>query len=110
LKETKEIFLVESIGDCLALWDAKINNVIVTFGLEVSVAILNLLLKIDPNKIYISFNNDIKKNEAGNKAAEKAKNKLLRYFDSKQIDIKLPTKKDFGEMSVQEIEQWKKKA
>lgn len=109
LRETKEIFLVESIGDCLALWDAKINNVIVTFGLEISVSILNLLLKIDPSKIYISFNNDSEKNEAGNKAAEKAKNKLLRYFDSNQIDIKLPSKKDFGEMSIEEIERWKKK-
>jgi len=109
LKEKKEVYIIESIGDCLALWDAGIKNTIVTFGLEISISILNLLLKIDPNKIYISFNNDINKNKAGNNASEKAVNKLLRYFDSKQLQIKLPIKKDFGEMSKEEIKQWARK-
>lgn len=109
IKNKKEVFLIESIGDCLSLWDANIKNTIVTFGLEVSISILNFLLKIDPDKIYISFNNDIEKNNAGNFAADKAKNKLLRYFDPKQIEIKLPLKKDFNEMSVDEINTWAKK-
>jgi len=66
IQNSKEIFIVESIGDCLSLWDAGIKNTIVTFGLEISVPILNILLKVDPNKIYISFNNDQQKNSAGN--------------------------------------------
>jgi len=107
LKQEKEIFIIESIGDCLSLWDAGVQNTIVTFGLEISTAILNVLLKIDPNKIYISFNNDSSKNNAGNNASEKAVNKLLRYFDKNQIKIKLPVKKDFGEMSIEEIKEWK---
>lgn len=106
IKEKKEIYIIESIGDCLSLWDAGIKNTMVTFGLEVSVAILNFLLKLDPNKIYISFNNDIEKNNAGNFAAEKATKKLLRYFDKHQLRVKLPTKKDFGEMSREEIAEW----
>jgi DNA primase len=93
----------------LSLWDAGIKNTIVTFGLEISVPILNILLKVDPNKIYISFNNDQHKNSAGNIAGEKAYNKLLRYFDKKQLEIKLPSKKDFGEMNTEEILQWQKK-
>jgi hypothetical protein len=109
IKSQKEAILVESIGDCLSLWDAGIKNTIVTFGLEISISILNFLLKVDPNKIYISFNNDQEKNNAGNIAAEKGRNKLLRYFDPKQIEVKLPDKKDFGEMSVDEILIWKKK-
>ena len=88
LKESKEVYLIESIGDCLKLWDAGIKTAIVTFGLDVSVSILNLLLKIDPNKIYISFNNDSNKNNAGNLAADKTYRKLLRYFDKNQIKIK----------------------
>ena len=84
-----------------------IRNTVVTFGLEVSISILNFLLKIDPNTIYISFNNDAQKNNAGNFAADKAKSKLLRYFDAKQIKIALPNKKDFGEMNSEEINQWK---
>jgi hypothetical protein len=107
LKEEKEVYIIESIGDCLALWDAGIKNTIVTFGLEVSISILNLLLKVDPNKIYISFNNDEVKNKAGNEAADKTFNKLIRYFDKKQLQIKLPSKKDFGEMSKEEIVKWK---
>jgi len=107
LKQEREVYIIESIGDCLSLWDADIKNTIVTFGLEISTSILNVLLKIDPNKIYISFNNDSNKNKAGNEASEKAMNKLLRYFDKNQIEIKLPVKKDFGEMSPQEIKEWK---
>jgi len=109
IKNQKEIYIIESIGDCLSLWDAGIQNTIVTFGLEISISILNLLLKIDPNKIFVSFNNDIEKNNAGNNASEKAINKLLRYFDRKQLEIKLPSKKDFGEMSIEEIKEWKTK-
>lgn len=109
LNEKKEIFLIESIGDCLSLWQNDIKNTIVTFGLEISISVLNLLLRIDPNKIYIAFNNDSEKNNAGNFAAEKARNKLLRYFDRNQIDIKLPIKKDFGEMTSEEIFEWKMK-
>jgi DNA primase len=109
LKQEKQVHIIESIGDCLSLWDAGIKNTIVTFGLEISTSILNILLKIDPNKIYISFNNDSNKNRAGNEASEKAINKLLRYFDKNQLEIKLPSKKDFGEMSVEEIKEWKTK-
>jgi hypothetical protein len=109
LKSEKQVFLIESIGDCLALWDAGIKNTIVTFGLDVSISILNLLLKLDPDKINISFNNDSQKNNAGNQAADKALNKLSRYFDRKQLNIRLPTKKDFGEMCVNEIIEWKNK-
>ena len=108
IKNIKEIYIIESIGDCLALWNAGIKNSIVTFGLDISTSILNFLLKIDPNKIYISLNNDIDGNEAGNRAAEKAYSKLSRYFDSRQLSIKLPTKKDFGEMSTAEILEWRK--
>jgi len=107
IKQQKQVILIESIGDCLSLWQNDIRNTVVTFGLEVSISILNFLLKIDPNTIYISFNNDAQKNNAGNFAAEKAKNKLLRYFDEKQIKIALPNKKDFGEMNSEEINQWK---
>jgi hypothetical protein len=91
----------------LSLYQAGVKNTIVTFGLEISISILNFLLKIDPNKIYISFNNDSQKNNAGNQACEKGMNKLLRYFDSRQLSIQLPTKKDFGEMNKEEILQWK---
>jgi len=107
--KNKKIIIVESIGDLLALWDAEIKNVIVSFGLDISSQLLNFFLKIDPNEVILSFNNDEANNSAGNKAADKAFNKLNKYFDSKQIKIILPDKKDFGEMSKEEIINWQKK-
>jgi hypothetical protein len=101
----KEVFLVESIGDMLALWEAGIRNCVVTFGLAVTSKIKRVLMVIDPRKIYISFNND--DNQAGNAAARKAYDNLRRQFDSSQLEIKLPSKNDFGCMSKGEILKWK---
>lgn len=109
IKDSKEVFIVESIGDCLALFNADITNVLVSFGLDISTSIINFLLKLDVNKIRISFNNDCDKNSAGNEAAEKAYNKLTKFFDSNQVAINLPDKKDFGEMTTEEIKEWRKK-
>jgi len=107
IENQKEIILVESIGDMLSLWQADIKNVLVTFGTNLSLGILNYCLKIDVKKIYISLNNDSNKNNAGNIGAEKAQARLKRYFDDKQLKITLPIKKDFGEMNKEEILQWK---
>lgn len=109
IEEQKEIILVESIGDMLSLWQAGVKNVLVTFGTNLSLSILNYCLKIDAKKIFISLNNDSAKNMAGNIAAEKTLARLSRYFDKKQLEIKLPSKKDFGEMNTEEILQWQKK-
>jgi DNA primase len=107
IQEQRELILVESIGDMLSLWQTGIKNTLVTFGTSLSLAILNYCLKIDPKKIYISLNNDSNKNNAGNIAAEKTQARLSRYFDKSQLKISLPPKKDFGEMTKEEIIQWK---
>lgn len=109
IRESREVFLVESIGDCLSLYNAGVKNVLVTFGLEISNSIINLLLRIDPQNIRICFNDDSSENSAGNIACEKAHLKLSKFFDKKQLSINLPSKNDFGEMNVEEITQWKKK-
>lgn len=106
INDKKEIFLVESIGDMLALYQNNIKNVVVLFGINLSLSVLNFMLKLAPRKIYISLNNDSKTNMVGNINAEKIKSKLLRYFDKNQIEIRLPPKKDFGEMDRQDIKNW----
>ena len=108
IKEKKKVIIVESIGDMLALWDCGIKNAIVSFGLDVSIALISSFIRFDLEKIIISFNNDSKNNNAGNKAAEKAEAKLLKYFDPHQIYVILPTHDDFGEMSKEEILDWAK--
>ena len=108
IKETKEVLIVESIGDALSLYSAGIKNVIVSFGLDISTSIINFLLKLDVTTIRICFNNDSENKFAGNNAAEKGYEKLTKFFDRNQIVINLPSKKDFGEMNDEEITKWKK--
>ena len=109
IKELKEVFIVESIGDALSLYSADIKNIIVSFGLDISTSIINFLLKLDVTMIRICFNNDSENKFAGNNAAEKGYEKLTKFFDRNQVVINLPSKKDFGEMSAEEITQWRKK-
>ncbi|MAF43710.1 MAG: hypothetical protein CMI54_06045 [Parcubacteria group bacterium] len=107
LKEKKEIILIESIGDMLALWECGIKNVIVVFGLNISPSFISLLIKLDPNKIFVSFNDDSNNNSAGNKGVDTAVKKLKSHFDPNQIRVAFPTQNDFGDMSREEILEWK---
>ena len=108
ISEKKEVIVVESVGDMLALWDAGIKNSVVTFGLDISNEMLSSFLRFKVNKVILSFNNDEASNSAGNEAAKKNERKLLRYFDKNQVQISFPTKNDFGEMSKEEIKEWGK--
>ena len=108
ITEKKEIIMVESIGDMLALWDCGIKNILVVFGLNLSPKMISLLIKADPRIVYIAFNNDSLDNSAGNEAAEKVRNKISKYFDINQVKLALPNKNDFGEMNKEEILGWKK--
>ena len=110
LKKNKKVALVESIGDMLALWENGIMNSIVTFGLSVSPRIRSLLLNSGVSDIFISFNNDMDGNEAGNLAANKAKQELQKIIDPKKIKIALPeSANDFGEMKNEDLEYWRMK-
>tara|TARA_A100001201_G_scaffold76257_1_gene68876 strand:+ start:8163 stop:9071 length:909 start_codon:yes stop_codon:yes gene_type:complete len=107
LKEKDFVIVVESIGDMLSLWDAGYKNVLVSFGLDLSFALINSIIKYDIDKIVLAFNND--ENLAGNNASQKCHKKLLKFFDEEQVQVCLPTKNDFGEMTDGEIELWAKK-
>lgn len=101
IRAKKEIILVESIGDMLALRENNINTAVVTFGLTLSPKLLYCLISLNPEKIVIAFNNDESNNYAGNEAATFAKKKLSSYFDQNQLYIKLPSgHKDFGDMNI----------
>ena len=103
IREQKSIIIVESIGDMLSLWENNIKNTIVSFGVILSPNILGTLTRMDPDKIFISFNDDSSNSNAGNEAARVAKKKLLQFFDEDQITIKLPEEhNDFNEMHLSE--------
>lgn len=111
IKNKKELIIVESIGDCLSLWEAGIRNTMVLFGVKLQDERLKSILKMDLKKIIISLNNDFEKEEVntGLEASCFIKAKLQNFFDEGQVIIKQPDKKDFGEMSKEEILNWKLK-
>ena len=103
IKKQSELILVESVGDCVALWEAGIKNVLVLFGVFLTSGVFKKLISLNPQKIVIALNND----SAGRSNSTKLNKKLLNFFDSDRICVKLPTSGDFGEMSCEEIQQWK---
>jgi len=106
LEQSKEVVLVESIGDMLALWECGIKNCLVTFGLTIQTGLLSYLLENNFQRITIAFNND--ENKSGYEGARKAQAQLLHFFDEGKIKICLPSKNDFGEMTTEEIYNWEK--
>ncbi len=110
IQEAQEVFLVESIGDALALYDIGVENVLVTFGIEILNGLLNFVSTLNLKRIFISMNNDLdKKENRGLNGAKKIAEKLSKVVDEEKIVIALPDKGDWGEMTKQErIENVKK--
>lgn len=99
IQKKNEVILVESPADVLSLFECGIDNVLCLFGVELSLGVLNYLLRLNLKKIIISTNNEINLNGGvGNEAALKIKKKLDKYFDSKTSVICLPNGKDFNEI------------
>jgi DNA primase len=90
------VILVESPMDVMSLFECGIENVVCLFGTELKLGLLNLFLRLNTNKIIISTNSDTK-HSVGQEAAEKIKNRLLKYFDKENVEIRLPFQKDFNE-------------
>lgn len=106
IKKAKEVILAESPACIFALAEAGIKNAICLFGTDCSTAIINFLLKMDPDLIIIALNNEPDNNGVGNSAAIKTKTKLSRYFDKRQLEIRLPQNKDFAEQTREENIKW----
>lgn len=98
---TDEVFLVESIGDSMALTQNGFTNNLVTFGLDCSPAVMNFLISKNLKTIYISTNNDQDSDKnRGLIAAIKILIKLSSFFDLDVLKIKPPLMNDFGEMQI----------
>ena len=108
--KSDHVIIVESIGDCLNLMENGINNVLVSFGLDISSKLLCSIVQFGFKQVIISFNNDSSKSEnRGMDAAIKNYLKLLNYYDPNHIKICLPTKNDFGDMDSEDFLKWKNK-
>lgn len=110
IKSSGEVILVESIGDLLQLNENGFNNVLVSFGLDLSNKLICALISLNVSKIILSLNNDSGSvKNRGLEASIKNYLKLLNYFEPDKILICLPTAKDFGDMSKDNFNSWKDK-
>ena len=110
IQERREIIIVESIGDSLALKQNKFLNHLVVGGLDLSSKQISFLLSHELDQIIIATNND--KSNVGLHAAIKIFIKLLNYFDINKLRINLPTGNDFGDMQQEGVnfkEKWYQK-
>ncbi len=80
----------------MALTENHIYNHLITFGKEVSAAILAFLVKRDPQFVTIVGNKD--ENNEGQIGAVRALIKLSSVFPVDMMRIKLPTLNDLSEM------------
>ena len=101
----EEVYLVESIGDSMALTENGYSNNLVMFGLDCSNNLLNFLISKSLKKIYISTNNDSSKDvNRGLISSIKTLVKLSSFFDLNILAIKPPFLNDFGDMQKSENE------
>jgi hypothetical protein len=96
IKEKGEVILVESIFDCLSLWESNVKNSFVLFGLTISPFQVTSLAKLGVSNVKICLNNDFR----GFSASEKLHINLSRYFDKKKVKIVQPKENDWSEELV----------
>ncbi len=91
IQNQKEVVLVESIGDSMALYENGIKNNLVTFGIGISPSLISYLNSFPIDKIVIATNNDYKSNiNHGKISAVSILMSLRQFFDFDRIEIKLP--------------------
>lgn len=106
----KEVILVESIGDMLALWERGVRNVLCTFGLVVSAKLASFIMAHDVRRIVIALNNDVESEiNRGKVAAIDMFIDLLHYVDVSSLNICLPESNDFGVINDIQFNTWKGK-
>jgi len=99
IEESKEVILVESIGDCMALYEAGFQNVLMLAGLDISSKVMSYLNSFNLDRIIVAMNNDKdKKTNSGGIATIKTVAKLSQIYDLNQICVNPPLANDFGDM------------
>lgn len=108
IRETREVFLVESIGDSLSLYDKGVKNNLVSFGLNISPKFVSKLNCLDIDRVIVAFNNDSEsKRNRGFESGVKAVIKLSETIDFKKIYFGPPEKNDFGIMLQEGVDIYK---
>lgn len=96
IKDTNTVIIVEGQGDVWKLYEAGIFNCFGIFGCSLSESQILLLENLPIQNIILGLDND----EAGINGKLKIVNRLKRYYNIMDLSFQ---KKDFGDMSIQEI-------
>ena len=96
VKETKELILVESPGNCIKLSQAGLWNNVGIFGTELTRKQIDKIHSLNPERILLGLDND----QAGLEALKRISDKLSMYNCIPFI----PPTNDFGDMSCQDIQ------
>lgn len=109
IKEENRIFIVESIGDSLALYEEGVKNNIVVFSNQLTPRLVSRLVATNCD-LVLSFNNDDGQNRGYDGALSSAL-KLIDCYDLDRIWFYSPPSGDFGDMRREKkgaIEEWRK--
>lgn len=96
--ESKTVILVEGLADLLSCYECGIKNVLCMFGIKLFPKMLTTLISLSVNKLIICTNWD--ENGVGQRAATEIKNQLCSFWDSDNIEIRLPKLNDLNEMLI----------
>lgn len=96
IRNSEEAILVEGPGDSIKLQESNISNSVAIMGSDLSDQQLTILEQSGAFKLITLFDSD----EAGDKAREIVTKKCARLFN---LEHKIPTKKDVGDMNISEI-------
>jgi len=96
IEDSETLYIVESVGDSLALTENGLKNHMVTFGLDLSSQQLMAIVAFNPQKIVIAMNND--ESQVGMKASIKHFVSLLDFFDFERLYIVQPQQNDLSDM------------
>lgn len=106
IEEENRIFLIESIGDSMALFQSGVENNIVAFTNILTPRLISRLSTLDVD-LVLSFNND----SGQNRGFDGALSSILKLIDSVDLDkiwFYPPVGGDFGEMKREDIVEWRK--
>ncbi len=83
----KSVVITESPMDAMMLFDCGVKNIVCLFGANMSLAVLNYLLRRNVEKIILSLNNELESENGGvgNKSSIACQIRLKRYFDQRNI-------------------------
>ena len=110
IEKARQVILVESVGDVLALWEAGVKNTFCLFGTSLCKRHLSYVACFQAKDAVIAMNDDVKQDgtNPGQEGAAKVLEKLDKVLDVGVVRIIKPTHNDFGAMSGGEIIEWKR--